>query len=81
MLRLVEICYDYDKSGINNFILWSGDSDFEDPPVSLEDKRKWYCLLQLVEWPRNSVNFAQGLVIFDIQKIKNLFVIKRNDYS
>ncbi|MEK7587124.1 MAG: NYN domain-containing protein [Patescibacteria group bacterium] len=70
---------DYDKSGINNFILWSGDSDFEDPIRQLlEDKKKviLFATARRVATELSELR-SKGLVIFDIQKIKEFICYKK----
>lgn len=68
-----DMLMDFEKSGTETFVLWSGDSDFADP------------LEKLLKAGRKAVLFAtarkvskelselrsEGLFIFDIQKIRN----------
>ena len=68
-----DIFLDFERNGIENFILWSGDSDFADPVTQLlNDKRK---VAVFATARRVSVELADTKVpIFDIQKLEILFV-------
>ncbi len=60
---------DFDKNNIENFILWSGDSDFADPIFQLiQDKKKvfLFATTREVSYELNELNIP----IFDIKKIK-----------
>jgi len=67
---------DFGKNDIENFILWSGDSDFADPVSQLlKDKRK---VVVFTTARRVSVELSETKVpIFDIQKIRN-FICRNN---
>ncbi len=70
---------DYDMDGFNTFILWSGDSDFEDPIRQLlKDGKKvvLFATARRVATELNSLRSA-GLLIYDIQKIKQFISYKR----
>jgi len=70
---------DYDSDGLDNFILWSGDSDFEDPIRQLlKDKKKvvLFATARRVATELNELR-KEGLVIFDIQKIKEFICYKK----
>jgi uncharacterized LabA/DUF88 family protein len=70
---------DYDKNGIENFILWSGDSDFEDPIRQLlTDKKKVmvFATARRVATELSELR-SKGLTIFDIQKIREFICYKK----
>jgi len=70
---------DYDTDGLDNFILWSGDSDFEDPIRQLlKDKKKvvLFATARRVATELNSLR-SEGLLIYDIQKIKDFICYKK----
>jgi uncharacterized LabA/DUF88 family protein len=70
---------DYDNDGINSFILWSGDSDFEEPIRQLlKDKKQVFIFAtaRKVATELNSLR-AEGLVILDIQKLKEFICYKK----
>ena len=64
---------DYDKNGVENFVLWSGDSDFADPVKQLLQDGKKVALFATARRVSTELNElkSQGLIIFDIQKIRN----------
>ncbi len=64
---------DYDNDSINNFILWSGDSDFADPVKHLLDDKRKVILFATARKVSRELNELRdsGLLIFDIQKIRN----------
>lgn len=70
---------DYDTDGLDNFILWSGDSDFQDPIAQLlSDKKKVmiFATARRVATELNELR-SKGLTIFDIQKIKEFICYKK----
>jgi hypothetical protein len=74
-----DMLLDYAAHGIENFALWSGDSDFVDPLRQLiEDSRKVYVFATA---RRVAAEFGelvkQGLFIYDIQKIRDFICWKR----
>lgn len=73
-----DMLLDYEKNKIENFILWSGDSDFADPVQLLEDDKK-VVLFATARRIASELNELQekGLFIFDIQKIRNFICWKR----
>lgn len=74
-----DILLDYSKNGIENFILWSGDSDFVDPINQLlEDKKKvvLFSTARRIAVELNQLK-EKGLLIFDIQKIRNFICWKK----
>lgn len=70
---------DYDKNGIETFILWSGDSDFADPISQLLKDGKRVYLFATARKVASELNDLQkqGLMIYDIQKIRNFICWKR----
>jgi len=61
------------KDGVKNFVLWSGDSDFYDPLKQLLDKGKRvaiFCTSGKISRELNELK-KDGLIVFDIKKIKN----------
>lgn len=74
-----DMLVDYDKNGIETFILWSGDSDFEDPVKQLlMDKKKVivFATARKVSSELNALTIS-GLLVYDIQKIKEFICWKR----
>lgn len=62
---------DFERNGIENFILWSGDSDFADPVTQLLKDKKHVVIFATTR--RISIELANTKApIFDIQKIRNL---------
>jgi len=74
-----DMLLDYDKNGTETFILWSGDSDFADPVKQLLADRKQVVIFATVRMVSSELNELRkdGLLIFDIQKIKNFICWKR----
>lgn len=74
-----DMLLDYSKNGIENFILWSGDSDFADPISQLLKDNKKVAIFATSK--RISAELGdlgnKGLFIFDIQKIRNFICWKR----
>lgn len=70
---------DYDKDGPENFILWSGDSDFEDPVRQLLTDKKKVMLFATARRVATELSElrTQGLAIFDIQKIREFICYKK----
>ena len=70
---------DYDKNGIENFVLWSGDSDFADPINQLLNDGKKVILFATARKVASELNELrkEGLLIFDIQKIRNFICWKK----
>lgn len=68
-----DMLLDYENNSISNFVLWSGDSDFADPLRQLleDDKRVYlFATTRRIAVELDDLR-PSGLVIFDIQKIKN----------
>jgi uncharacterized LabA/DUF88 family protein len=74
-----DMLLDYAEHGIENFVLWSGDSDFVDPLRQLIDDGMKVCLFATAR--RVAAEFGElvrrGLFIYDIQKIRNFICWKR----
>ena len=70
---------DYDNDSLNNFILCSGDSDFADSIKQLLDDRKKVILFSTVRKVSRELDELtdSGLLIFDIQKIRNFICYSR----
>lgn len=64
---------------IENFIIWSGDSDFESPIMKLlQDNKKVYIFATARKVSRELSDLtADGLTIFEINKIRNFICWKR----
>jgi|GEM_PF-2501835 len=80
MSRLVETSYEITiKNRIDNFILWSGDSDFEDPIRQLLTDKKKVMLFATARRVATELSDLRsvGLAIFDIQKIKEFICYKK----
>ena len=74
-----DMLIDYEKNKIENFVLWSGDSDFADPINQLLEDDKKVVLFVTARRVASELNELQekGLFIFDIQKIRNFIYWKR----
>ncbi len=74
-----DMLIDYEKNKIENFVLWSGDSDFADPINQLLEDDKKVVLFATARRVASELNELQekGLFIFDIQKIRNFICWKR----
>ncbi|HYC34303.1 MAG TPA: NYN domain-containing protein [Candidatus Paceibacterota bacterium] len=74
-----DILLDYESNNLDNFILWSGDSDFEDPLRQLLKDGKKVFLFATVRRVATELNNLrnEGLVIFDIQKIRDFICSKK----
>lgn len=74
-----DMLVDYAENGVENFVLWSGDSDFVDPLRQLIDDGKRVCVFATAR--RVAAEFDElvkrGLFIYDIQKIRNFICWKR----
>lgn len=68
-----DMLIDYDKNGIENFILWSGDSDFADPVRQLLSDGKKVSIFATARKVSTELSNlrSNGLFIYDIQKIRN----------
>lgn len=74
-----DMLIDYDKNGIDNFVLWSGDSDFADPVRQLLSDGKKVSLFATARRVSTELGglVNNGLFIFDIQKIRNFICWKK----
>jgi uncharacterized LabA/DUF88 family protein len=74
-----DMLVDYAAHGIENFVLWSGDSDFVDPLRQLIDDGMKVSVFATAR--RVAAEFGElvkrGLFIYDIQKIRNFICWKR----
>ena len=70
---------DYDNDGTSSFVLWSGDSDFEEPIRQLlKDKKRVFIFATARKVATELSNLrSEGLVILDIQKIKEFICYKK----
>ena len=70
---------DYERNGIENFVLWSGDSDFADPLSQLLQDGKRVFLFATARRVAAELNDLgkKGLVIYDIQKIRDFICWKK----
>lgn len=68
-----DMLIDYEKNNIENFVLWSGDSDFADPVRQLLSDGKRVVLFATARRVSSELNelVKEGLFIFEIQKIRN----------
>ncbi len=74
-----DMLLDYEKNEVENFILWSGDSDFADPVKQLLNDGKKVVIFATARKVASELNelVKDGLFIFDIQKIKNFICWKK----
>jgi len=74
-----DMLIDYKNNKIENFVLWSGDSDFADPMNQLLEDDKKVILFATARRVASELNELQekGLFIFDIQKIRNFICWKK----
>jgi hypothetical protein len=74
-----DMLIDYERNGIENFALWSGDSDFADPLNQLLDDGKRVFLFATARRIASELNDLgkKGLVIYDIQKIRDFICWKK----
>lgn len=68
-----DMLLDYHSATIDNFVLWSGDSDFADPVRQLLLDKKKVTLFATARKVATELNELRtyGLFIFDIQKIRD----------
>jgi len=74
-----DILLDYGKTGVECFVLWSGDSDFADPLEQLLSNGKRAYVFATVRKVASELNAlrAKGLAIYDIQKIRDFICWKK----
>lgn len=75
----VDILLDYERNGTETFVLWSGDSDFADPVSRLLKAGKKVVLFATARKVSKELSAlrSEGLVIFDIQKIRDFICWRR----
>ncbi|MCD6134771.1 MAG: NYN domain-containing protein [Candidatus Omnitrophica bacterium] len=75
----VDMLLDFHISKLENYILWSGDSDFAGPIEQLLEKGKKVVLFATARRVATELNDlrSKGLLIFDIQKIRNFICYKK----
>ncbi len=64
-----DMLLDFDKNGVDNFILWSGDSDFVDPISQLKSDGKNVYLFATTGTVSSELNYIK-VPIFEIKKIR-----------
>ena len=74
-----DMLLDYHDNKVENFILWSGDSDFADPVRQLLSDNKKVVLFATARRVSVELNELrkEGLFIFDIQKIRDFICWKK----
>ncbi|MBI4308800.1 MAG: NYN domain-containing protein [Candidatus Omnitrophica bacterium] len=74
-----DMAIDFERNQTDCFVLWSGDSDFHDPIQELLVKGKKVILFATSRTVSSELNAlrSQGLIIFDIRKIKDFICWKR----
>ena len=79
----VDMLLDYERNDTETFILWSGDSDFADPLEKLLKAGKKVVLFATARRVSKELSelCEKGLIIFDIQKIRNFICWKREIQS
>lgn len=77
----VDMLLDCERNSAETFILWSGDSDFVDPIEKLMSAGKKVTLFATARKISKELADlgAKGLMIFDIQKIREFICWKRED--
>jgi len=75
----VDMLLDYERNGTDVYALWSGDSDFSDPVRQLLQAGKRVVLFATARKVSKELSAlrADGLVIFDIQKIRDFICWKK----
>jgi len=70
---------DFERGNIDTFVLWSGDSDFYDPVNKLLKNTKKVVLFATARKVSKELNSLgnEGLVIFDIQRIREFICWKK----
>ena len=74
-----DMLLDYAENDVENFVLWSGDSDFVDPLRQLIEDGKKVCVFATARRVAAEIGelVKQGLLIYDIQKIRNFICWKK----
>lgn len=75
----VDMLLDYERNGTETYVLWSGDSDFADPVRKLLQAGKKVILFATARKVSKELSALrdEGMVIFDIKKIRNFICWKR----
>jgi uncharacterized LabA/DUF88 family protein len=75
----VDMLLDFEHNGTEAYALWSGDSDFADPVMKLLQAGKRVVLFATARRISKELSAlrSDGLVIFDIQKIRDFICWKR----
>lgn len=75
----VDMLLDCERNSAEVFVLWSGDSDFADPVMKLMSAGKKVVLFATARKVSKELSALgdKGLMIFDIQKIRDLICWKR----
>jgi hypothetical protein len=73
----VDMLMDNERGSADTFILWSGDSDFADPIKKLLSSGRKVVLFATARRVSRELSDlkSQGLLIFDIQKIRDFGII------
>jgi len=79
----VDMLLDFERNGTETYILWSGDSDFADPIEKLLKAGKKVVLFATARKVSKELSAlrGEGLIIFDIQKIRNFICWNREIQS
>ncbi len=77
-----DILLDHAKNGTDTFVLWSGDSDFAEPLEELLKDGKRVIVFSTARRVASELNELrkQGLLIFDIQKIRD-YICRKEEIS
>jgi uncharacterized LabA/DUF88 family protein len=75
----VDILLDAERAQTDTFVIWSGDSDFADPVLRLLKAGKKVVLFATARKVSKELSAltSQGLIIFDIQKIREFICWKK----
>lgn len=75
----VDMLLDFERNGTGTYVLWSGDSDFADPVRKLLQAGKKVVLFATARKVSRELSGLreEGLVIFDIQKIRQFICWKK----
>lgn len=79
----VDMLLDYEKNDVETFVLWSGDSDFADPLEKLLKAGKKVILFATARKVSKELSSLRekGMIIFDIQKIRQFICWNREIQS
>jgi len=74
-----DMTLDLERDGANTFVLWSGDSDFHDPLNEILSTGKKVILFASARLVSSELNDLRknGLIVFDIKKIRDFICWKR----